>query len=132
MIINKLELMDFRNYDALNIELSDGVNIFFGDNAQGKTNILEAIYLCCTTRSQKRSHDKDMIRFGEEEAHLKMFINKMGLDRKIDLHLIKNKAKNLEIQVASPAPYNSNLGAPRLPKIKTQFSYSKKKKKKEQ
>ncbi|MCR5331211.1 MAG: DNA replication/repair protein RecF [Lachnospiraceae bacterium] len=97
MIISKLELMDFRNYKNLDIELSKGVNIFFGDNAQGKTNILEAIYLCCTTRSQKRSHDKDMIRFGEEEAHLKMYFNKTLLDRKIDIHLSKNKAKRIAV-----------------------------------
>jgi len=97
MVINRLELMDFRNYENLDVELSKGVNIFFGDNAQGKTNILEAIYLCCTTRSQKRSHDKDMIRFGEDEAHLKMLFNKSGLDRKIDLHIIKNKAKKIAI-----------------------------------
>ena len=97
MIINKLELMDFRNYESLSVELSKGVNIFFGDNAQGKTNILEAIYLCCTTRSQKRSRDKDMIRFGEDEAHLKMFFHKSMLDRKIDLHLIKGKSKRIAI-----------------------------------
>ena len=97
MVINRLELMDFRNYENLDVELSEGVNIFFGDNAQGKTNILEAIYLCCTTRSQKRSHDRDMIRFGEEEAHLKMYFHKAQLDRKIDLHLIKNKSKKIAV-----------------------------------
>ncbi len=97
MIIKKLELTDFRNYINLDIELSDKVNIFFGNNAQGKTNILEAIYLCCTTRSQKRSHDREMIRFGEEEAHLKMCFQKASLDRKIDIHLLKNKTKRIAV-----------------------------------
>ena len=43
MIIESLELKDYRNYESLNIKLSSGVNIFYGDNAQGKTNILESI-----------------------------------------------------------------------------------------
>ncbi|MCR5684782.1 MAG: DNA replication/repair protein RecF [Lachnospiraceae bacterium] len=108
MIIKKLELMDFRNYMDLDLELSEGVNIFFGDNAQGKTNILEAIYLCCTTRSQKRSHDKDMIRFGEDEAHLKMFFYKQGLDRKLDMHLIRGKKKTIAID-GVPATKNTEI-----------------------
>ena len=45
MIIESLDLKDYRNYESLNIKLSDGINIFYGDNAQGKTNILESIYL---------------------------------------------------------------------------------------
>ena len=53
MIIKSLELADFRNYETLNISFSDGVNILYGDNAQGKTNILEAIYLSATTKSHK-------------------------------------------------------------------------------
>ena len=49
MIIESLELKDYRNYENLNIKLSTGVNIFYGDNAQGKTNILESIYLATTS-----------------------------------------------------------------------------------
>ena len=45
MIIKSLELADFRNYDSLHIDFSKGTNILYGDNAQGKTNILEAIFL---------------------------------------------------------------------------------------
>ena len=108
MIIKKLELRDFRNYRDLSLELSKGVNIFFGDNAQGKTNILEAIYLCCTTRSQKRSHDKDMIHFGEDEAHLKMYFHKQGLDRKLDMHLIKGKKKSIAVD-GVPATKNTEI-----------------------
>ena len=49
--------------------LYKGTNLFYGNNAQGKTNILEAVYLCGTTKSHKGSKDREMIRFGEEEAH---------------------------------------------------------------
>ena len=51
MIIKSLELMNFRNYDFLDLKFSEGTNILYGDNAQGKTNVLEAIYLSATTMS---------------------------------------------------------------------------------
>ncbi len=97
MVINKLELSNFRNYESLSIELSPKVTIFYGDNAQGKTNILEAIYLAGTTKSQKGSKDKEMIRFGEEESHIRMTVDKEGISRRIDMHLKKNKSKGVAI-----------------------------------
>jgi len=63
MIIKSLELMNFRNYDFLDLKFSEGTNILYGDNAQGKTNVLEAIYLSATTKSHKGSKDKDVISF---------------------------------------------------------------------
>ena len=57
MIIRSLDLAEFRNYKSLKIEFSSGTNILYGDNAQGKTNILEAIYLSSTTKSHKGSKD---------------------------------------------------------------------------
>ena len=65
MIIKSIELQNFRNYEDLNISFDEGTNIFYGDNAQGKTNILEAAYLSGTTKSHKCSKDKEMIRFGD-------------------------------------------------------------------
>ena len=66
MYINSLELSHYRNYDHLTIEFDPGITILYGDNAQGKTNILEAIYLSGTTKSHRGSKDKDIIKFGEE------------------------------------------------------------------
>ena len=63
MIIKSLELENFRNYSQLSINFDSGTNILYGDNAQGKTNILEAIYLSATTKSHKGSKDRDMINF---------------------------------------------------------------------
>ena len=97
MIIKKLELNNFRNYETLEIELSEGVNILYGDNAQGKTNILEALYMGCTTKSLRAGKERELIRFGEEEAHIRMYINKNNVDRKIDMHLKKNKAKGVAV-----------------------------------
>ena len=65
MIIRSLELTDYRNYDHLNIEFDRGTNIFYGDNAQGKTNILEAIYIAATTKSHKGSKESEIIQFGK-------------------------------------------------------------------
>ena len=61
MIIKSLELANFRNYETLDIHFDKGTNILYGDNAQGKTNILEAIYVSATTKSHKGSKDKEII-----------------------------------------------------------------------
>ena len=63
MIIKSLELLDYRNYESLQINFDQGINILYGDNAQGKTNILESIYVCATTKSHRGSRDREMIRF---------------------------------------------------------------------
>lgn len=93
MIIKSLELTNFRNYGALQMEFSEGVNILYGDNAQGKTNILEAVCVCATTKSQKGSKDKEMIQLGQEESHIRMHIKRDGNDRKIDMHLRRGRTK---------------------------------------
>lgn len=97
MIVKQIELHNFRNYEGLCLPLSDQVNIFYGDNAQGKTNILESIYVCSTTKSHKGSKDRDMIKLGEEEAHIRMTLEKKGVPHKIDMHLKKNKTKGVAI-----------------------------------
>ena len=97
MYIESLQLKNFRNYESLDIQFDQGTNILYGDNAQGKTNVLEAMYLCGTTKSHRGSRDKDVIRFQEEEAHICMKIVKNGLPYKIDMHLKKNKSKGVAI-----------------------------------
>ncbi len=97
MIIKSLELADFRNYEALKIEFSSGTNILYGDNAQGKTNILEAIFLSATTKSHKGSKDREIIRFGKEEAHIRTVLEKDGAEYRLDMHLRKSKSKGIAI-----------------------------------
>ena len=97
MIVKQIELHNFRNYENLNLPLADQVNIFYGDNAQGKTNILESIYVCSTTKSHKGSKDRDMIKIGEEEGHIRMHLEKKGVPHRIDMHLKKNKTKGVAI-----------------------------------
>ncbi len=97
MIVKSLKLKNFRNYDLLSLEFDKATNIFYGDNAQGKTNILESIYLSGTTKSHRGTKDRDMIRFGEEEAHIETIVEKKGVPFKIDIHLKKNSPKGIAI-----------------------------------
>lgn len=76
MIIESMELLQYRNYPSLQVAFDPGTNIFYGDNAQGKTNALEAIYVCCTTKSHRASRDKELIRFEQDEAHIKLQVKK--------------------------------------------------------
>ena len=97
MIIKSLELADFRNYDSLEISFDEGTNILYGDNAQGKTNILEAIYVSATTKSHKGSKDKEIINFDKEEAHIRTYLQKEDDEIRVDMHLRKNKSKGIAI-----------------------------------
>ena len=97
MIIKSIELQNFRNYEDLNISFDEGTNIFYGDNAQGKTNILEAAYLSGTTKSHKCSKDKEMIRFGEQESHIRTVVVKKDKEYQIDMHLKNNRSKGIAI-----------------------------------
>ena len=93
MIIQSLKLKNFRNYELLNLTFHPVTNIFHGDNAQGKTNILEAVYLAGTTKSHRGTKDRDMISFGEEESHIEVKVLKNGVPFRIDIHLHKNSPK---------------------------------------
>ena len=95
--VNSLKLKNFRNYDLLNVEFDGSTNIFYGNNAQGKTNILEALYLSGTTKSHRGTKDRDMIQFGYDESHLETVVEKKGIIFQIDMHLKKNSPKGIAI-----------------------------------
>ncbi len=97
MFVESIELLNYRNYHQLHIDLHQGTNVFYGDNAQGKTNILESVYVCSTTKSHRGSKDRELIQFGEEESHIKMVVKKDGIPCRIDMHLKKNKAKGVAV-----------------------------------
>lgn len=108
MIVESVKLDQFRNYKSLELEFDSGTNLFYGDNAQGKTNVLEAVYLCGTTRSHRAGKDREMIRFGQEEAHICMRIRKGDVPYRIDMHLKKNRSKGIAIN-GSPVRKASEL-----------------------
>ena len=97
MIIKSIELNNFRNYEHIKIDLSEGINIIYGENAVGKTNILESAYMSGTTKSHKGSKDKECIKIGCEEAHIKTVVDKNNKEYTIDIHLKKNKTKGIAV-----------------------------------
>ena len=97
MFVESIELKHYRNYTRLDMGFHPGINVLYGDNAQGKTNVLEAVYVCATTKSHRGSKDREMIGFGQDESHIKMNIRKDGAPYRIDMHLKKNKTKGIAI-----------------------------------
>lgn len=97
MIIKSIELADYRNYESLTLQFDKGTNILYGDNAQGKTNILEAIFVSATTKSHKGSKDKEIINFNKEEAHIRTYIEKEGVETRVDMHLRSSKSKGIAV-----------------------------------
>lgn len=97
MVIESIELQNFRNYKTLFMEFDERTTILYGDNAQGKTNVLEAVVLSSTAKSHKSSKDREMILFGEEESHIKTIVRKNDIPYRIDIHLKKNKQKGIAI-----------------------------------
>lgn len=97
MIIRSLDLKNYRNYESLSLSFDEHTNLFYGDNAQGKTNALEAIFLSATTKSHRGTKDREIIRFGEEEAHIKMIVEKKDVPCRIDVHLKKGRAKGVAV-----------------------------------
>lgn len=97
MVIKSLKLKNYRNYELLDLTFDPKTNILFGDNAQGKTNILEALYLSGTTKSHRGTKDRDLIQFGSDEAHLETIVEKRGTEFQIDMHLKKNSPKGIAI-----------------------------------
>ncbi len=97
MRLSSIELKNYRNYREIHIDFDKNVTIFFGDNAQGKTNILEAVYVCATTKSHRSAKDRDLIAFGEEEAHIKMILSDDDKRTRVDMHIKKNKNKGIAV-----------------------------------
>lgn len=97
MYIKNLQLINFRNYNELNISLNSGVNVFIGDNAQGKTNVLEAIYYSSIAKSHRTNKDKELINWNKDEAYVKAYISKERLDKNIEIKIFKDGKKGIRI-----------------------------------
>ena len=93
MWINKIKINNFRNYNNEEINLNKNINIFYGENAQGKTNIIEAIFLSSIGKSFRTNKDKELIKLNEENCNIELFFNKSDREGKIKIN-IENK-KNI-------------------------------------
>lgn len=81
MTADRIVLRDFRNIESADIALSPGVNVFLGNNAQGKTNLLESLYLFAAGRSHRTSHERDMVRFGQPYFELSLETSAVDITR---------------------------------------------------
>jgi DNA replication and repair protein RecF len=94
--IKHISLKDFRNYEHEEIDLNNGVNIFYGQNAQGKTNIIESIYLLSTGKSHRSQKENELIRWSKEESKIKINYEKDNIENNLEVYLKKNQRKNMK------------------------------------
>ena len=91
MWIKKIKISNFRNYKYAEINLNNKINIFYGENAQGKTNIIESIYLCSIGKSFRTSKEKEMIKFGEDNSNVEIDYEKSDRDGNISINIGERK-----------------------------------------
>ena len=97
MVIKKIYLENFRNYEKQEIVLNDNINVFYGNNAQGKTNILEALYYSALGRSFRTYKDAELIKFGSDTAKINICYEKNNRDNEIDIILNRQDKKNIKL-----------------------------------
>ena len=97
MLIKNIYLEDFRNYEKQNIDLSNNINVFYGNNAQGKTNILEALYFCALGRSFRTFKENELIKFEKSNAKIIVEYTKNERDNQIEINLNKNSKKVVKL-----------------------------------
>ncbi len=101
MILSRLLLADFRNIDRADLSFSSGMNLLYGQNAQGKTNVLEAVMVCATGRSHRTRLDSQLVQFEKKEAHIRAFVDRRQRIDKIDVHLKKEEKKGVAVNGVS-------------------------------
>lgn len=106
MFLRYLTVQGFRNIEKAELEFNGGTNVFYGDNAQGKTNALEAIFLLSATKSFRKAKDSDLIRFGEDHAFIKGVYTENGTDEEIKIEFEKEGRKKIFID-SMPLEKNS-------------------------
>lgn len=97
MLIQRVELINFRNHKNTVLELSPGVNVLVGENAQGKTNLLEAIFLTCVGRGWRTNKDKEMIDFAADAARVKTTVKRRFGPVAVEINLSRATKKTIKI-----------------------------------
>ena len=95
MYIKNIKLNNFRNYENLELELNKNINIIYGNNAQGKTNILEAIFLSSFGKSFRTNKEKEMIKFNEKNCLVEIFYQKKDREGKVKIEISNKKQISL-------------------------------------
>lgn len=97
MKINYIELVNFRNYSQQKLFFKDGINVLIGNNAQGKTNLLEAIFLCTIGKSPRTNKDKDLIFWNKKLSKINLNFSKLSGKKNIDIYLSTSQNKSVLI-----------------------------------
>jgi len=97
MIVKGIKAINFRNYLSLEVKLHPKLNIFVGENAQGKTNIIEMLYLSALGRSFRTSRDQEMIQFQKQQAYTKVELERVSGDVTIEIKLETAQRKKMKV-----------------------------------
>lgn len=97
MYIREVELKNFRNYEHLNLKFNENVNFIIGNNAQGKTNLLESIFICSMGKSFRTSKDPEMIRFEKDFSKIKITAQKQLFPVDVEITLRKDQGKSIKV-----------------------------------
>ena len=100
MIVRRLTVQNYRNIASADIVPDAGVTVFAGDNAQGKTNLLEAIYLCCTGRSHRTARERELIRSGENVARVCVRADSRLGERTVEIALSTSERRRVKVDGA--------------------------------
>ena len=97
MQINNFKIFNYRNYEMANLDLSKTLNIIIGNNAQGKTNLLEAIYFCSIGKSLRASKEKEVIKWDKDLSKIQLEVQKKYTKTKIEIIFSKHQKKTIKI-----------------------------------
>lgn len=115
MRISELHLKNFRNYEDLELEFGPGINVFYGQNGQGKTNVLEAIYLTTCARSHRHASDVDMIRFGTDAYEVLLrFLPHGSYQEELQIQFFKAQRGDPRLKVNRRQVFHDGLQLPRI------------------
>ena len=96
MLIKKLTLTNFRNYEACEFSPEPGINLIVGENAQGKTNLLEAVFFCCFGRSHRTSREKDLIAYDAPFSLIRLQSQRTGTDHELTVRLSREEGRRIK------------------------------------
>ena len=109
MKLTNLQLQNFRNYESVQLEFTDGVHVFIGENAQGKTNLMESIYALAMKKSHRTTNDKELIGWKKEFATIKGTVEKTATKTNLELQFSK-KGKIAKVNYLEQKRLSSYLG----------------------
>jgi len=106
LFISKIQLKNYRNYEKLELSFEDKVNVIIGENAQGKTNLMEAIYVLAMAKSHRTSNDRELIRWDEDFGQIKGKLQKRNSSLSLELNISK-KGKKAKLNQLEQKPFIS-------------------------